>query len=430
MSDDRICGPFFMALAATLLATTSARGQTGTVPVRPLGKIVAQAKDTLLSVRSMRQLSDGHVFVEDGIGRRVLLFDSTLSKYTVVIDSGGSPIREFGPRSAAPLFAYAGDTTLFFDVGSQSFVVLDPKGAVVRTMAPPVPADAALIAGMMQANGTARFDPRGRLIYRGMSQGAARPTLTANGGMHSSGPSDTAASWPLVRATPGASAPDTLSEVRLIPRGAVARVKSPKGFWYSIGITNPIRVADDWVVTSDGSIAIIRGQDYHIDWIGLNGSRSSSPKLPFAWHRLSDSEKVSIVDSVKAVNAAQPMHAVVGSDCMSAGTNPGPCGEGPMDTLNIISGVIPADSLADYLPPFTPGTSLADAEGNVWLRPTPFTPLATTPGTVYDVVNRKGELIDRVQIPPSFSVVGFGPGMVYMTSREGAGVVLVRARIR
>jgi len=43
---------------------------------------------------------------------------------------------------------------------------------------------------------------------------------------------------------------------------------------------------------------------------------------------------------------------------------------------------------------------------------------------------RRGELIDRVQIPPTLSVVGFGPGSVYLTSREGAGIVLLRARIR
>ena len=48
----------------------------------------------------------------------------------------------------------------------------------------------------------------------------------------------------------------------------------------------------------------------------------------------------------------------------------------------------------DYGPPFVPGTALADAEGNVWLRPTPPVPLSASPGAVYDVIGPAGTLID------------------------------------
>jgi hypothetical protein len=327
------------ALVACCVATASALGQTGTVPVRPLGRIVVEARDTLRSVTSMRQLSDGRVFVEDGSGRRVLLFDSTLTRATVVIDSAGSTVRDFGPFSRTPLFAYAGDTTLFFDVGSQALVVLDPTGKVVRTMGLPVPADAALISGATTANGTARFDPQDRLVYRGMREGAGRPTLMPNGGFSFRGPSDTGSS-PIMRVAPGTASPDTLGFVRLSPSTTFTTVKSPRGYPYSISISNPIRVADDWVVTSDGSIALVRGQDYHIDWIGVDGSASPSPKLPFVWHRLSDSEKVAIVDSVKALNAAHPGRAVVGANCATFGSGgANACTEGGADTVAIVNGL-------------------------------------------------------------------------------------------
>jgi hypothetical protein len=49
---------------------------------------------------------------------------------------------------------------------------------------------------------------------------------------------------------------------------------------------------------------------------------------------------------------------------------------------------------------------------------------------VYDVVSRDGILVDRVQLPGMTSIIGFGPGVVYLAAREGAGIQIARARIR
>jgi hypothetical protein len=50
---------------------------------------------------------------------------------------------------------------------------------------------------------------------------------------------------------------------------------------------------------------------------------------------------------------------------------------------------------------------------------------------VYDVINGKGELIDRVQIPPNTNIIAFGPGGdVYLLQRDGGTQTLQRARIR
>ena len=49
---------------------------------------------------------------------------------------------------------------------------------------------------------------------------------------------------------------------------------------------------------------------------------------------------------------------------------------------------------------------------------------------VYDVVNRKGELVYRVQVPPGRQIVGFGPNsVVYLTVREGREVFLEKTRV-
>ena len=52
-------------------------------------------------------------------------------------------------------------------------------------------------------------------------------------------------------------------------------------------------------------------------------------------------------------------------------------------------------------------------------------------GPVYDVINRKGELVDRVQIPVGRTIIGFGPtGSVYLINRDGTTVSLERATVK
>ena len=48
---------------------------------------------------------------------------------------------------------------------------------------------------------------------------------------------------------------------------------------------------DDWAILSDGSLAIVRPNDYHIDWVYPDGRRVSTPKMPFDWRRLTDADK-------------------------------------------------------------------------------------------------------------------------------------------
>src|SRR5262249_28505559 len=67
---------------------------------------------------------------------------------------------------------------------------------------------------------------------------------------------------------------------------------------------NPMPLVDDWAVLSDGSVAVVRGRDYHIDWINADGSITSSAKLPFDWQRLTDEDKAAVLDSAKSSSDA------------------------------------------------------------------------------------------------------------------------------
>ena len=94
-----------------------------------------------------------------------------------------------------------------------------------------------------------------------------------------------------------------------------------------------------------------------------------------------------------------------------------------MPTINMV----PANELPDYRPAFVSGAARGDLEGNLWIR----TSKSVNKGAVYDVVNRKGELIDRVLVPQFRVIAGFGAGgIVYMGVLDGTAARLEEARVR
>lgn len=104
---------------------------------------------------------------------------------------------------------------------------------------------------------------------------------------------------------------------------------------------------------------------------------------------------------------------MIGGGPGGPGGGPG-AGGGP--GMRGIAMVEPSE-LPDYQPPFFAGSARADADGHLWVRTMPTKALAG--GPVYDVINSKGELIDRVQVPKDRLIVGFGPGgVVYLAVRE------------
>jgi hypothetical protein len=85
------------------------------------------------------------------------------------------------------------------------------------------------------------------------------------------------------------------------------------------------------------------------------------------------------------------------------------------------------NDLPDYRPPFAQqGSVKADADDNLWIRTTA-TRAGAIAGAIYDVVNRKGEIIDHVQVPAGRTIVGFGKGgIVYMMARDDKGAWIER----
>jgi hypothetical protein len=142
-------------------------------PVRPLGPVIrVSAANLLESVSSVRALPGGRVIISDVARRRVVLLDSTLTKSITVVDSSSASGGMFG-RQLAGIIPYKGDSMLFVDPQSLSVLVIDGEGRTACVMAVPRSEDAPYLVG--GPLGTPRFDPLGRLVYRGYARRLAPP---------------------------------------------------------------------------------------------------------------------------------------------------------------------------------------------------------------------------------------------------------------
>jgi hypothetical protein len=401
-------------------------------PTRPLGPVLATSAEPLGSISQVRALLGGRVIVNDITGRRVVMFDSTLKNITLIADSTSGTAVAYGSRIGG-LIAYRGDSTLFVDPASLSMLVIDPNGKIARTMAVPRPRDVQnLIGGPF---GTPGFDAEGRMVYR------ATPSLTlpkSGGAFVMPAQPDSA---DVVRFDLTSRALDTLARFQ-IPKVVYNLVRDASTV-RMIATVNPMPLTDDWAVLADGRIAIVRGREYRVDFVGADGRVTSATRLPFDWQRLSDEEKVSLIDSTKkaadAVRALQlakssaPSAPVTTTDSTAAKGRQLAQAEGTIsaagrgvssDVPPPLQYVLPSE-LPDYRPAFRQGAARGDAAGNLWIRTTK----VVSGGSVYDVIDRNGALIERILVPPGRVIAGFGPGgVVYMGVLDGAVARLERAR--
>jgi hypothetical protein len=435
-----------MLVLIALPATLAAQQAPFVGPaVRPLGAVEATSKETFGPVVTLRHTPTG-VLVNDIVNRRLLRFDPKLAEFTVVADTTPATASAYSGRMAN-LIAYHGDSSLFIDAASSSMLVIDGTGQVARVMALPRSRDAMVLGS---AIGNAGMDAQGRLAYRAMPQMNFR-MMGAPGAGGAPQPPEQPDTAPIVRVDLASRVTDTLGYLK-VPRPKVDMQRDEGTGRMTVSmIVNPLPTVDEMVVTSDGSIAIVRGRDYHVDWIRPDGAKESSPRMPHNWQRLSEEEKVTFLDSLKAARerllASQPQPAgpqpggatttTTGPDgqtrqqtTMVVGGGPGAVlGGGPMGMNSRNVTWVPANELPDYKPPFFNGMVRADGDGNIWILTIPTRGFPG--GPVYDVINAKGELVDRVQVPAGRTVVGFGRGgVVYLAARDGSTTTLEKAKMK
>lgn len=444
----------FLGTVAMLARAATGSAQESLPPVRPIGPIEHVSGMALKSAASVRELTGRRVLVNDIVDHRVLLFDSTFVGVSVIADSTASTANAYGNRPGG-LIPYQGDSTLFVDPASLSMLVLDANAQVARVMAVPRPNEAAFLIG--GPFGDPGFDRLGHLVYRGAEN---RPLGAPAGVDLKTYVPQFPDSAPIVRLNVANRAEDTVAFFKLPPT-KLSVTRTDNGFT-ATSIVNPLPIVDNWVLLPNGTVAVVRGRDFHIDWYQPDGTHSSSDKVPFEWQRLTDSLKAFVLDSAKQVmekqreermailDSTRKLTGVKGQQMIAPGdqgaggagggnvvvmmrVGGGDGGAAPprrgatsMPTIPPLTFVQPHE-LPDYRPAFGAGATKCDAQGNLWIR----TSEAKDGRPVYDVVNDKGTLVDRVQLPPFRTIAGFAPGVVYLAVTDAAGAVhLERARLK
>jgi hypothetical protein len=370
------------------------------VPIVDLPEPTTKTPVVFGGVLGVRVLSNGNVLVNDAGRRQMHLFDSSLTRSEIVRDSAAGSSVSYGPR-AQRLLKWVGDSSLVGDYQGGTLLVLGPSGQVARVMAP---LDMFMTASLSVGDGEA--DDKGRLLYN------SKPLDDLALGLGRAKIPDSAL---LVRADFETRRIDTLARIKSSGNmKLLGRVgDGPVRFF-----TEPVPLTDGWAQLSDGSIAVVRGHDYHVDWIAPDGSTRSGSKMPFDWKRYTDEEKQQIIDSIKTVAAAR-----LGNALGQRRVEPPPNGEPPRAGGRVAgSGVaqgppLPMEYIApdlkdvfDFHPPLRRGAVMPDLDGNVWILPTS-SAQSKKGELVYDVTNAKGEFY-RVRMPVGRSLAGFGKGGV------------------
>jgi len=191
---------------------------------------------------------------------------------------------------------------------------------------------------------------------------------------------------------------DRLDTVLMVPNpmagggGAVTMMVRGGGARMAGGQQRAFYPADAWAIAPDGRIALVRAENYHVEWIDANGRRAVGPTIPY------ERVKVTKADQEQWIQAR-----TAGTQMIVNGRRMTPPAIDPKDV-----------DWAEFKPPFT--TASVTPDGELWV-------LASQPasakGPLYDVFDSRGERVRQVRLPDGRRVVGFGNGTVYAVSVSG-----------
>lgn len=416
--------------AATASGGVRRAAAQSSIPVVSLPGATVKSADKFGMIMNVRELPGGKLLVDDGKNRLVKLLTPELATDRIVLDSSLAVANTYG-NFPLPLVTYVGDSTLFASPNkAHGVLVLDPSGDLTRALAMPRPGQPAEMR-------RAAADNRGRIIWMAFAPVIRKPAPGV--------PPAISDSAPLVRADLVARTTDTVAYVaRPMARLDVWNTRQNElSFW----TPDPLKSIDEWAVLTDGSIAIVRGHDFRVDFLRPDGTKESTPKLPFDWKQLSDEDKQKLIDTVQATWRAQaanntlivtaersptpwPRSALSGTDDPSAPKHPSFDTTKAVRTEALLEGSAlvripdkpPIEDVFDYYPPIRTGGVLADMDDRLWILPT-ISKQSKAGELVYDVVSSKGDMVERVRVPLGRYIVGFGrDGVVYMAvgnTRDG-----------
>jgi hypothetical protein len=366
-------------LAVTALVATALPAQQ----VRTLSKPDVEFEEPFTQVNGVRELRDGRVLVNDMRDKVVQLIDFKTGTAKKIGREGSGPKEYALPMG---IVALPGDTSGVYDPLNRRMLLILPNGEpgdFVQT-SPPPSANARSGGGIAISLAAPRYtDAKGRLYYLGSNfprPNEARPAVD---------------SQPVLRYARGDAKADTMAWVR-VPGNNVRISGTANNQQVRMGVANPFAPRDEWAVTPDGRVAVIRSPEYRVDWNAPSPARGT----PIAY------DKIKLTEKHKAQWRDSRRNASMIT--MSVGPRGSSASAGSPSATNV-SLPEPTD-WPDVLPPFTNNAAFAAPNGQIWIARTRE---ADDNIPTYDVIDAAGKLVARVALPARTRVVGFGNGVVY-----------------
>ena len=332
----------------------------------------------LTSITGVHELSDGRVILLDRKEKKILVLDQK-GGATPVGREGSGPGEYLNPSA---LVALPGDSTLIEDGLNRRYLVIDRSGKAVGTLP--------LIAFHPQDNVTYTVTPRGS-DTEGRLYVLTPTGLVTGDRIH------------ILRFSRDRSKFDTVGSIRNERFGAARQQPTARSGGASFGFTaaKPWTIKDEWVVMPDGWLAVAHNEPYSVDWISPASVMTKGALVPFSPVKVTEAERERW-RAQQLENAGTLTTTANGKTTVRKVPVPEP------------------DEWPETLPAFSGAASVvASPRGTVWIQRLG---AASVKATTYDVIDRAGRVVERVELPRDHRVIGFGKTFVYVVRTDDDGL--------
>lgn len=369
----------YRSIPIVLAAFFPALGSEGSAQIR-LAEPQAVFPEDFGAIQTVRELPDGALLVADPLGKALYRVEMETGSRTVVGREGQGPGEYLQPDA---VWALPGDSTLLVDLGNGRLSAMGPDLSFGPTQ--PI------------ALGEPRMgQPLVLAIPQGVD-GEGNVYTRVMGGMGGEYPD----SADVVRIDRQSRSYTPVAKVKI---GEVTRTTSGGANDRNVSISPvPLSPEDAWGVGPGGSVVVARSWDYHLEWIGPDGSLTRGPPASHDPIRIRQAEK----EEYLAEQARSGGGIRVGVTVEN----------GQMSMQFARGGATEARAVDQYTwpetkPPFYGVRIPVDPNGRAWVR----RHVEAGAESTYDVFDSQGNRVETVLLPHGKRVVGFGDGVLYVVA--------------
>ena len=344
-----------------------------------LGDPVAAYGEPFSLISGVRELSDGRLLVSDALEESLYALDASLSTAETVARAGQGPDEYRQPDA---LFAWPADSTLMVDLGNGRITVIGPDLGFARTI--PIVRQAATGIEIILPGSV---DGAGRLYYQPRGDGIIRDTAD------------------VVRWDPPGGDVERVARIKL--QDVTERTSGGAGNVRQEVMPVPLSAEDAWAAGPDGSVAVVRSADYHVEWVRPDGAVITGPAVDWSPVPVRDADRKEWVENM----ASRGVMMMVTNDngTLNASMRRGGGGRGAPSADRF--------QWPETKPPFDPDGVDVAPDGYLWVT----RHVAAGDRPLVDVFDSAGRHVATVELPQGREVVGFGESSIYLGRGDELG---------